>query len=324
MSQLSKHRLGVDPVLTNLAIGYTNAELVGTALMPIVNVDKETGILPKFGKDEFLEYDTERAIRADSNRADLDTGTGVPFVLTEHDLEMAVDDREEAESVFSARRRATQRVQSAIALKHEIKVAGIVQNPANYADSNKIELSNATSLVNAGVDPEEIIDNAKAAVSAGIVKDPNTLVIGYAMWLILKRHPKLKAVLSDSRSRLVQLADLREIFEVENIVIGRAMSKLNRADPTARIWGRNMVLAYVPPVVAASPALSAPGQVVDIGDMRDPTEPSFGYTFRKRGSLGVDVRRAPNNKMDLVRCTDIQAPYLLGADAGYLIQDAGA
>lgn len=323
MSQLSKHRLGVDPVLTNLAIGYTNAELVGSALMPLVNVDKESGILPKFGKDDFLEYDTERAIRADSNRADLDTGTGVPFVLTEHDLEMAVDDREEAESVFSARRRATQRVQSAIALKHEVKVAGIVQNPANYADTNKIELTNATSLLNANVDPEEIIDNAKAAISAGIVKDPNTLVIGYAMWLILKRHPKLKAVLSDSRSRLVQMADLREIFEIPNIVIGRAMSKPTRAAATTRLWGRNMVLAYVPPIVAGAAVAAAPGQVVDTGNMRDPTEPSFGYTFRKRGQPLVDVRRAPNNKMDLVRCTDIQAPYLLGADAGYLITDLG-
>jgi hypothetical protein len=55
--------------------------------------------------------------------------------------------------------------------------------------------------------------------------------------------------------------------------------------------------------------------------MQDVGEPSFGYTFRKRGMPQVDVRRAGNGKMDLVRDTDMFKPYILGADAGYLLQD---
>lgn len=321
MSTLARERI-VDPVLTNLAIGYSNAALVGHHLFPFVNVEKETGKLPKFGKDAFLVYDTERAIRADSNRGDLDTPDSDSFILTEHDLEFAVDDREEAESVFSARRRAMVRATEAIRLRHEVQVAGIVLNPANYASTNKVALSGTGSFTNVNSDPEGVIDDAKAAISAGIVKDPNTMVIGYDAWRALKRHPKLKAILSDNRSRLVQMADLREMFEIENIVVGRAMSKANRADATARIWGRNIVLAYVPPAMSGQPA--AAGGVVDPGAMQDVGEASFGYTFRKRGNPVVDVRRAPNNKMDLVRSTDIMRPYLLGADAGYLIQDAGS
>jgi len=34
-------------------------------------------------------------------------------------------------------------------------------------------------------------------VRAKIVKEPNSLVIGYSSWRALKRHPKLKAILSD-------------------------------------------------------------------------------------------------------------------------------
>lgn len=230
MNTLARERI-VDPVLTNLAIGYSNVALVAHNLFPFVNVDKEAGKLPKFGKDSFLVYDTERALRAESNRGDLDTPTTDSFLLTEHDLEFAVDDREETESVFSARRRAMVRSTEAIRLKHEVQVAGIVLNAANYASTNKVALSGSTSFANANSDPEGVIDDAKAAISAGIVKDANTMVIGYDAWRSLKRHPKLKAILSDSRSRLVMMDDLREIFEIPNIVIGRAMSKAKLPTP---------------------------------------------------------------------------------------------
>jgi len=182
-------------------------------------------------------------------------------------------------------------------------VADMVQNPANYSVGNKIALSGASRFTDATSDPEGVVSDAKAAVRAKIVKEPNTMVIGYATWRVLKRHPQLKAILSETRSRLVQLADLREIFEIENIVIGKAV-KASDAGVTSDIWGDNMVLAYVPR---------------SNGD-RSPYEPSFGYTLRKRGNPVVDTR-TEDGKIELIRNTDIFRPFLLGADAGYLISD---
>jgi hypothetical protein len=318
MGTQSQERI-VDPVLTNLAIGYSNAEMVAAMLMPYANVDKEAGKLPKFGKDDFLIYQTERAIRADSNRAQLDSPGSDSFLLTEHDLEFAVDDREENESVFSARRRAMVRAVNGIRLRHEKMVADLVQNPANYAVSNRIALTGTGRFSQTTSDPEGVVDDGKAAVSAGIVKDVNTMVVGYSVWRRWKRHPALKAVLSDNRSRLVQLNDLREIFEIPNIVVGKAMWKPDAPNAaTQRIWDNGVVMAYVP---TAQPATPSEGGVMDPGAMQDIGEPAFGYTFRRRGMPQVDVRRAPNNKMDLVRSTDLFQPYLVGAGAGYLITD---
>nr|WP_251029696.1 hypothetical protein [Pseudomonas fluorescens] len=59
----------VDPVLTNLAGGYRNAQYIGAGLFPIALMDKETGIVPLFGKEAFEVYDTERAIRCHAERA---------------------------------------------------------------------------------------------------------------------------------------------------------------------------------------------------------------------------------------------------------------
>ena len=302
MGRLSKLRV-VDPVLTNLATGYTNEQFVGDQLMPFVLVDKEGGKIPLFGKEHFKVYSTERALRAKSNRINPEDIGEVDVALDEHDLEYPIDYREDAESAFPLQARATNTVVEGIRLRHEVMVAEMVQNPDNYSVGNKIALSGASRFTDDTSDPEGVVSDAKAAVRAKIVKEPNTMVIGYSTWRVLKRHPKLKAILSDTRSRLVQLADLREIFEIENIVIGKAV-KADDAGLTSDIWGDNMVLAYVP---KAS------------GD-RSPYEPSFGYTLRKKGNPVVDTR-TEDGKIELIRNTDIFRPFLLGADAGYLISD---
>lgn len=304
MGRLSNLRV-VDPVLTNLAAGYTNEQFVGDQLMPFVLVDKEGGKIPLFGKEHFKVYSTERALRAKSNRINPEDIGSVDVAMDEHDLEYPIDYREDAESAFPLQSRATNTVVEGIRLRHEAMVADMVQNPANYAVGNKIALSGTSRFTDATSDPEGVVSDAKAAVRSKIVKEPNTLVIGYATWRVLKRHPQLKAILSDTRPRLVQLADLREIFEIENIVVGKAV-KASDAGVTSDIWGDNMVLAYVPTVKSA-------------GD-RSQYEPSFGYTLRKRGNPVVDTR-TEDGKIELIRNTDIFRPFLLGADAGYLISD---
>ena len=305
MGRLSNLRV-VDPVLTNLAAGYTNEQFVGDQLMPFVPVDKEGGKIPLFGKEHFKVYSTERALRAKSNRINPEDIGEVDVALDEHDLEYPIDYREDAESAFPLQARATNTVVEGIRLRHEVMVADMVQNPANYAVGNKIALSGTSRFTDDTSDPEGVVSDAKAAVRSKIVKEPNTLVIGYATWRVLKRHPQLRAILSDTRPRLVQIADLREIFEIENIVIGKAV-KADDAGITSDIWGDNMVLAYVP---KAS------------GD-RSPYEPSFGYTLRKKGNPVVDTR-TEDGKIELIRNTDIFRPFLLGADAGYLISDTNA
>jgi len=305
MGRLSKLRV-VDPVLTNLATGYTNEQFVGDQLMPFVMVDKEGGKIPLFGKEHFKVYSTERALRAKSNRINPEDIGSVDIALDEHDLEYPIDYREDAESAFPLQARATNTVVEGIRLRHEKMVADLVQNPANYATGNKIALSGTSQFTHASSDPEGVISDAKAAVRAKVVKEPNTMVIGYATWRVLKKHPQLKAILSDTRPRLVQLADLREIFEIPNIVIGRAVMA-NDAGVTSDIWGDSIELAYVP----------------GAGGERSPYEPSFGYTLRKRGNPVVDTR-TEDGKIELIRNTDIFRPFLLGADAGYLISDTNA
>ncbi|OLZ70244.1 hypothetical protein BS642_21125, partial [Chromobacterium violaceum] len=63
MSDRLKRLRIVDPVLTNLARGYRNAAYIGENLFPLAPMEKEAGIIPLFGKEAFLLWETERAIR---------------------------------------------------------------------------------------------------------------------------------------------------------------------------------------------------------------------------------------------------------------------
>lgn len=307
MGRLSKLRVA-DPVLTNLAIGYSNDQFVGDALMPFVLVDKEGGKIPVFGKEHFKLYATERALRAKSNRISPEDIGAIDIALDEHDLEYPIDYREDAESAFPLQARATAVVTEGIRLRHEVMVATLAQNPASYPTGNKIALSGTSQFTDvANSDPEGVITDAKAAVRAKIVREPNTMVIGYAAWMALKKHPKLRAILSDTRQRVLQLNDLRDIFEIPNIYVGRAVTA-NDAGVVSDVWGDNIVLAYVPQTDMAQ---------------RSPYEPSYGYTLRRRGQPVVDTR-TEDGKIELIRNTDIFRPYLLGADAGYLISNTNA
>ena len=288
MGRLSKLRV-VDPVLSALALGYSNAEFIGDQLLPFVTLDKEGGKIPRFGKDVFRLYATERALRAKSNRIN----------------------PEDAEAAFPLQAHATNRVVEGIRLRHEAMVAAMTQNPANYPAGNKIALSGSAVFTDPNSDPEGVVDEAKAAVRNKIVKEPNTMAIGYKAWRALKRHPKLKAILSDTRSRLVQIADLREIFEIENIVVGKGIYSTDNGVVTD-LWGGNLVLAYVP---KAAPAVAGDAPV------RSAYEPSFGYTLRKKGNP-VEDTRTEDGKLEIIRNTDIFRPYMLGAEAGYLVQGA--
>lgn len=307
MSRLSKLRV-VDPVLTNLAIGYSNQSLVAEALFPFANVDKEGGKIPKFGKEAFRLYRTERALRAKSNRIQPEDIGSIDVHLDEHDLEYPIDYREDAESAFPLQAHGMMVVTEAIQLRREKLSADIAQNPANYGAGNKITLSGTSQFTHADSDPEGVIDDAKTAIRGKIAKTPNTMVIGDAAYRALKRHPKLKAILSDTRPRLVQLEDMKQIFEVQNIVIGQSLYVADNADSFTDIWGDNIILAYVPGAA---------------GGARTPYEPSYGYTLRQKRYPQVDTR-TEDGKIELIRSTDIFRPYLLGAEAGFLISDTNA
>ncbi|WP_073673035.1 major capsid protein [Pseudomonas aeruginosa] len=294
----------VDPVLTNIARGYRNAQYVGETLFPLADMDKEAGIVPLFGKEAFRLWDTERAIRAQSNLMTPDDLNTLDVVLREHDLAYPVDYREQAESMFDAEARAAKRVKEAIDLRREVSCAALAQNVNTYLSGAKVALAGASQWSASGGDPVAVVETGKEVVRSRIGVRPNTVLMGASVYAALKFHTKLQGALGANEQKLITLEHLRALFGIQNIVVGEALAG---DSTTSDIWGDNLVLAYV----------SQPGA----GEKSDYETPSFGYTLRKKGMPETDKYDTNGGKVRFVRHTDMYKPVVVGADAGYLISD---
>ena len=293
-----------DPVLTNLAQGYHNLELIGEVLMPTVEIDKEAGKVPQFGRLAFRLPSTVRNLRGTSNRLDPEDITAIDVALEEHDVEYAIDYREENEAIFSLRQFALRTTQDVIALGREKEVATLALDENKYEAGNKITLSGTSKITSQTADIFAMFDTGIRAVKRAIGRKPNVCVIAGDVWAALKEHPAVIEKLKYSQVAIVTPEVFGKLIGIDTVKIGEAVYE--ESNQLKDIWSDAIVLAYVAPR-----SQERKGTVY---------EPSYGYTVRRQGGLFVDTYKENGGKLEVIRTTDIHKPHLLGASAGYLIK----
>lgn len=306
MGTLENERI-VDPVLSNLALGFKMPELIGTVLAPVVEVEKEAGKIPQFSDEEFKEFNTERAIRAASNVISPEGMTTIDYALKEHDIAYPIDYREQSESMFNKEKRGALVTQRIILQRLEREIASLVQNNANYDSDHKIGLSTTACWSEKDTStPIDDIDNGKEAIRASIGVYPNVMVLGAAAFRALRNHPQIIEKIKYSVKAVITKEMLQDILEIETIVVGKAITKSD-AGVRSDIWGDNAILAYVAP---------PPPDGIE----RDEYDPSFAYTLRKKGMPQIDKFNR-DGKVLYVRNTDLLTVKMVGPTAGYLIEN---
>lgn len=293
-----------DPVLTKLAQGYHNLELIGEVLMPTVEIDKEAGKIPKFGRLAFRLPSTVRNLRGTSNRLDPEDITAIDVALEEHDVEYAIDYREENEAIFSLRQFALNTTQDVIALGREKEVATLALDESKYDSGNKVTLSGTSKITSKQADIFAMFDTGIRAVKRAIGRKPNVCVIAGDVWAALKEHPAVIEKLKYSQVAIVTPEVFGKLIGIDTVKIGEAVYE--ESNQLKDIWSDAIVLAYVAPR-----STERKGTVY---------EPSYGYTVRRQGGLFVDTYKENGGKLEVIRTTDIHKPHLLGVSAGYLIK----
>jgi hypothetical protein len=297
--------LRINAYLSEVARGYSNNAFIAENLFPVIDSESEKIDIFEFNKEAFQVYNTERAIRANSNIMSPKGFNKKSATLTEHDLAYPIDYREEEESKkVKLQLHATNVVTEGLKLKHEKQCADLVQNTANYTSGNKITLSGTSKFTDyTNSDPIGVIEDGKDAIAGKIAQDPNTMIIGHDSWKKLKRHPQIQGLISNNQNKLVTLNFLKEIFEIQNIYIGKSVF-VDENGNFVKVWSDNIILAYTSPLSS-----------------RTEYDPAFAYTVRKKNSLAIDEYRKEGNKLKFIRATDIYTPFLVGPEAGYLIND---
>jgi hypothetical protein len=301
----------IDPILTNVARGYKNAEFVGDALFPRVNVQQRGGQIITFGKEDFRLYATARAPGANTKRVQYGY-LGSSFSLEQHALEGQVpfELMQDANRVpgIDLGRGAVMKTQNIIGLRLEKAMADLATTAATYAASNKTTLSGTSQwsdLTNS--DPSGDIETAKEAVRAKVGKRANTVVMGAAVFAKLRQHSKIIDRIKYTGRDVVTTELLASLWGVSKVVVGDAVYA-DASDAFVDVWGKFVVIAYT-----------------EISGLADMGVPSYGYTYALTGAPFVENPYQDRNaKSWIYPITDEVAPVIAGADAGYLISAAVA
>ena len=314
MTQLTVSQARViDPILSTVAQGYRNAELVGHALFPYVPVGARGGKIITFNKEDFSLYNTGRVPGANTRRVQYGY-SGVSFALESHSLEgvVPVELSQEANAVpgIDLGNNAVRRTQNIITLRLESAQAVLATTAGNYAAGNKVTLAGTSQwsdLASGVSDPIKDIEAAKEAVRKQIGRKPNTIVMGVAVIVMLRQHPKIVDRMKYTGRDIATTEILASLFGVAQVLVGEAVF-VDAAGTMNDVWGKNVVIAYT-----------------ELGGLAAMGAPTFGYTYRLTGYPMVETPYLDRNSKSWVYpVTDEVAAVIAGAAAGYLISAAVA
>ncbi|MBX9594713.1 MAG: hypothetical protein K2X46_10140, partial [Roseomonas sp.] len=199
----------------------------------------------------------------------------------------------------------------ALTLGLEIDQATLARNAASYPASNRIALAAGSRWNNAGVNPLEHFDVGMEAVRVATGMVPNVALIPAAVWRPLRRNAAMIDMAGGEAGSLTP-EQVARVIGVNRVVVAGAVQAANAGDITGPmvgtftdIWGKDVILAYVPENPAGM------------------EEPSYGYTYRMQGNPFVEPPRWDGDTKSWIYGVAYErVPVLSGISAGYLIQTA--
>jgi hypothetical protein len=302
----------IDPILTEVAQGYTNAEMIGMSLFPPVPVMQHGGKIISFSREDFALYNTARAPGTNTKRVTFGFSSG-SYTLEQHALEAVAPWELQQEASVIARinlaAMSVRKTQNIIALRLEKAQADIATTAGSYAASNKRTLSSTAqwSDYTGTSTPSKDIEIGKQAIRAQIGKPGNTVILGAAVMAALREHPLILDRIKYTGRDVVTTDLLAALWGVDQVLVGGAVYT-DAAGAQADVWGKFVVVAYV-----------KRGSVADLG------EPNYGYTYRLDGAPYVEQGYQDRGaKSDIYPVTDEVAPVMTAPLSGYLITTAVA
>ncbi len=307
----------VDPVLSNLALGYSNTDSVGGVLFPSIPVGLRAGKIVMFGLEAFRLYNLRRAPGA--------TFTEVEFGYTAGSYSLdqnAVRAKVPAEIADEAKKAAGIDLHAgAVSLTMEIHAqalefdhAKLARNAANYDANHKIAYAASSSWWSGDADPVTDIAEAKEATRRTCGRYPNTMVLSPLAWAAARQHPKVLARFQNTDG-VITLEQFARLVEIPTIRVG-TRTYYDDEDGFQDIWGADVVMAWV------NPSAQNPGAKPGLFQR---CMPSFGYTYTLENTPAVE---APYYDQDTASWkypnTMEQKALLTGQLAGFLFIGAGS
>lgn len=305
MSRNLDVRLGVDQLLTTLAQGYANQEYVGKELVKVTPVKRETDYFPVYGKEYFKKIQDSLYVRAVGSKAyelELELPSTKQYICTRRALQGVVDEAEIEAShpLIKLLEEGVEQVQDIHELNKEIRIAEALQNEDHYDGNAEIPVTkwdNTTAI-------DEKLEVYKEAIADSIGRQPNVMLVGSEAYnKCMMNNTKLSEKLGANERRTLFEAQLADLLGLEKVFIGRDLY-FDDDGQSQKIWGNNIILAYVNP-------------------NNGKKQPTFARLFQQSGYPRVK-RWFDQPHFWRYEIEDVYDIQITGPSAGYLIKDVTA
>jgi len=308
----------VDPVLTAIAIGYSNPAqvLIADKVLPRMPVGQEVFKWTEYPIAEaFTVPQTQVGRLGQVNQVDFtgterqsstsDYGLDVPIPIS--DINVARAAREAGTSAYDPEQHSVAMLTKLVQLDREVRCATRIQDPATYAESRRVALAGGDQL--SDFENSDPIGLFLSAIEGTLIYRANTLVMGNKPWSFIRRHPKLvNAVKGNLTSEgLITKEQLADLLEIKEVLVGDAHVNTARPGQKAnltRAWGNFISALYIDPTATKD-------------------EITFGFTatFGSKIAGRIEDKDIGLEGGVRVRSGEKVKEEIVAKDVGYLIQN---
>lgn len=309
MPQPTSSQVHVDAILTNISVAYMQMadNFIATKVFPVVPVSKQSDKFFKYTKNDWFRDEAQR--RADATESagggyNLSTDSYQADVYAFH-KDIGDQTRANADAPINVDREAAEFVTGRMLLKMETQfVSNFFTTSIWGTDSTPSNLwSDYTSS-----DPIGDIETGKRTILSTTGYEPNTLVLGYDVFIQLKNHPDLVDRIKYTSSQVLSESLLASLFGVPRVMVAKSLKATNNEGGTeayAFNYGKNALLTY-----------SAPSAGL--------LQPSGGYVMSWTGvsqgigaTIGVSRMRMEQFKADRIEAEVAFDMKVIGSDLGF-------
>lgn len=298
----------VDASLSTLSIRFANEDFIGTQIMPLAMVAKQSDKYSVYSDRDYLAYPS----------ADIGPGGQVQQLQTNIDqtasffcagkaLEEYVDmdNISNADAPLDLLGNANYKANDGLEWNREKEIATVLTTSGNYgANTTAIAAGSEWDSAGGGTPVKDIQDAVGSCLGG---PGPTQLVgwCGYNVYKVLARHPEVRDLYKYTGSGLASPMLIAGIFGLDKLLIGKAWQDTANIGQTIaldRIWGEYFGVARVSTVPKKD-------------------NYSFGFCFDWQGKM-TDVtydRRKSRRGGYYVKVSDAWQPKVVAARAGFLL-----
>ena len=290
---------------------------VGSQVLPVINVDRESGKFGKLPLEQLLQSaDTKRAAGAGYSRGNW-SFTDESFVCEEYGHEEPVDDREAKiyADYFDAELVSTLRARSTIMVEAEKRIAAAVYNETTFSG----QITTVTNEWDDATNCTPIVD-VNTAINLAYDRTgiwPDSLVINKKVFRNLRASDKVKDAIASSgagdptKQSDITVQMIAQCFDLRNVFVAGGSTNSAAEGQTAvpaQIWSDEYAMVF---------------KAASSDDIR---EACLGRTFHYGGdgsqaNGAVESYRDENVRADIVRVRHDVDEKILYSEVGQLLKN---